>query len=162
MYPNSKGHALGAASGFRAERSGARRHATFHASKIQDVASRAATAIASGLLGHGGHDPRAYATLILRKNRGRPVNMISALASGRIYCLDRILSGGRSPVYPQAREQRELFPVPHFIKPADRPSQDRYRRCGPAGWKAARVASAAGMRLLWLEAPTAGRRGSSF
>jgi len=78
--------------------------------------------------------------------------MISALASGR-FCLDRIFQGGESLCIHNPADRPGAFPCPHQSKTRlPTVAKNRYRRCGPRGLEAARVASAARHEVVVLEA----------
>jgi 2,4-dienoyl-CoA reductase-like NADH-dependent reductase (Old Yellow Enzyme family)/thioredoxin reductase len=128
---------------------------TFHAAKIQDVAT-ARHAIASGKLDMVGltrahiADPHIVRKIIEgRENDIRP-------CVGATYCLDRIYQGGEALCIHNAATGRELS-MPHTITPAPIGRKIVIVGAGPAGLEAARVAAERGHEVVVLEAaPEAG------
>ena len=140
---------------FAGEIRAATKFPTFHAAKIQDVAT-ARHAIASGKLDMVGMtrahmaDPHIVAKVMRgEEDRIRP-------CVGANYCLDRIYQGGMALCLHNPATGRELE-QPHEV-----PAGDRRRRvvivgAGPAGLEAARVAAARGHDVIVHEAaPQAG------
>ena len=123
---------------------------TFHAAKIQDVAT-ARHAIASGKLDMVGMtrahvaDPHIVAKILRgEEDRIRP-------CVGANYCLDRIYQGGMALCLHNPSTGRELE-QPHAIEPSPTPRRVTVIGAGPAGLEAARVASAAGHAVTLHEA----------
>ena len=123
---------------------------TFHAAKIQDVAT-ARHAIASGKLDMVGMtrahmtDPHIVAKIIAgEEERIRP-------CVGANYCLDRIYQGGLAFCVHNAATGREET-MPHAIPPAERKRRVVIVGAGPAGMEAARVASERGHDVIVHEA----------
>ncbi len=123
---------------------------TFHAAKIQDVAT-ARHAIASGKLDMVGMtrahmaDPHIV-TKIMRgeEERIRP-------CVGANYCLDRIYQGGMALCLHNPSTGRELE-QPHGITKSDKPCRVVIVGAGPAGLEAARVAAERGHQVIVHEA----------
>ncbi|MBC9247391.1 NADH:flavin oxidoreductase [Paracoccus sp. 11-3] len=123
---------------------------TFHAAKIQDVAT-ARHAIATGKLDMVGMtrahiaDPHIVAKIMRgEEHRIRP-------CVGANYCLDRIYQGGMALCLHNPATGRELE-QPHIV-----PKAERHRRivivgAGPAGMEAARVAAERGHDVIVHEA----------
>ena len=123
---------------------------TFHAAKIQDVAT-ARHAIASGLLDMVGMtrahmaDPHVVRKIVEgREHEIRP-------CVGANYCLDRIYQGGEALCIHNAATGRELS-MPHVIEPGSSRRKVVVVGAGPAGLEAARVAGARGHEVVVFEA----------
>ena len=123
---------------------------TFHASKIQDVAT-ARHAIASGKLDMVGMtrahmaDPHIVAKILRgEEDRIRP-------CVGANYCLDRIYQGGMALCLHNPATGRELE-QPHEIPKAEKARRIVVLGAGPAGLEAARVAAARGHEVIVHEA----------
>ncbi|ETX14050.1 N-methylproline demethylase [Roseivivax halodurans JCM 10272] len=123
---------------------------TFHAAKIQDVAT-ARHAIASGKLDLVGMtrahmaDPHLVAKILRgEEDRIRP-------CVGANYCLDRIYQGGMALCIHNPSTGRELE-QPHVIGRAEAPRRITVVGAGPAGLEAARVAAARGHEVILHEA----------
>ncbi|MAQ36092.1 NADH:flavin oxidoreductase [Thioclava sp. UBA3469] len=123
---------------------------TFHAAKIQDVAT-ARHAIAEGKLDMVGMtrahmaDPHIVAKIMRgEEERIRP-------CVGANYCLDRIYQGGMALCLHNPSTGRELE-VPHEIAKADAPRRVVIVGAGPAGLEAARVAAERGHEVIVHEA----------
>jgi 2,4-dienoyl-CoA reductase-like NADH-dependent reductase (Old Yellow Enzyme family)/thioredoxin reductase len=123
---------------------------TFHAAKIQDVAT-ARHAIASGKLDMVGMtrahmaDPQIVAKIVSgQEDRIRP-------CVGANYCLDRIYQGGAAYCIHNPATGRELA-MPHRIAKAETSRRVVIVGAGPAGLEAARVASARGHAVVVHEA----------
>ncbi|MAU23367.1 MAG: N-methylproline demethylase [Martelella sp.] len=123
---------------------------TFHAAKIQDVAT-ARHAIASGKLDMVGMtrahmtDPHIVAKIIAgEEERIRP-------CVGANYCLDRIYQGGLAFCVHNAATGREET-MPHAIAPAEKKRRVVIVGAGPAGMEAARVAAERGHAVTVHEA----------
>ena len=123
---------------------------TFHAAKIQDVAT-ARHAIASGKLDMVGMtrahmtDPHIVAKIIAgEEERIRP-------CVGANYCLDRIYQGGLAFCVHNAATGREET-MPHAIPAADKKRRVVIVGAGPAGMEAARVAAERGHDVIVHEA----------
>ncbi|MFT3975139.1 MAG: NADH:flavin oxidoreductase [Amaricoccus sp.] len=123
---------------------------TFHAAKIQDVAT-ARHAIASGKLDMVGMtrahiaDPHIVAKLLRgEEDRIRP-------CVGANYCLDRIYQGGMALCLHNPSTGRELE-QPHAIERAATPRRVVVVGAGPAGLEAARVAAERGHEVIVHEA----------
>ncbi|WGW05632.1 NADH:flavin oxidoreductase [Tropicibacter oceani] len=128
----------------------ATRFPTFHAAKIQDVAT-ARHAIASGKLDMVGMtrahmaDPHIVAKIMRgEEDRIRP-------CVGANYCLDRIYQGGMALCLHNPSTGRELE-MPHAIAPATEPRRVVIVGAGPAGLEAARVAAERGHQVTVHEA----------
>ncbi|MEQ5872437.1 NADH:flavin oxidoreductase [Sagittula sp. NFXS13] len=123
---------------------------TFHAAKIQDVAT-ARHAIASGKLDMVGMtrahmaDPHIVAKILRgEEDRIRP-------CVGANYCLDRIYQGGMALCLHNPATGRELE-QPHDVPAADEKRRVVIIGAGPAGLEAARVAAARGHEVIVHEA----------
>ncbi|RVV99932.1 N-methylproline demethylase [Mesobaculum littorinae] len=123
---------------------------TFHAAKIQDVAT-ARHAIASGKLDMVGMtrahmaDPHIVAKIMRgEEDRIRP-------CVGANYCLDRIYQGGMALCLHNAATGRELE-QPHVAVPAETARRVVILGAGPAGLEAARVAAERGHEVIVHEA----------
>ncbi|MBY6002446.1 NADH:flavin oxidoreductase [Salipiger bermudensis] len=123
---------------------------TFHAAKIQDVAT-ARHAIASGKLDMVGMtrahmaDPHIVAKILRgEEDRIRP-------CVGANYCLDRIYMGGGALCLHNPSTGRELE-MPHEIAPAATRRKVVIVGAGPAGLEAARVAALRGHEVVVFEA----------
>ncbi len=123
---------------------------TFHAARIQDVAT-ARFAIASGKLDMVGMtrahmaDPHIVAKIMRgEEERIRP-------CVGANYCLDRIYQGGRALCLHNPSTGRELE-QPHAIATAEAKRRIVVVGAGPAGLEAARVAAERGHEVVVHEA----------
>ncbi|MAY61875.1 MAG: N-methylproline demethylase [Rhizobiales bacterium] len=123
---------------------------TFHAAKIQDVAT-ARHAIASGKLDLVGMtrahmaDPHIVAKIMRgEEERIRP-------CVGANYCLDRIYQGGMALCLHNPSTGREVE-QPHELGSSESPRRVVVIGAGPAGLEAARVASARGHDVIVHEA----------
>lgn len=140
---------------FAGEIRAATRFPTFHAAKIQDVAT-ARHAIASGKLDMVGMtrahmaDPHIVAKIMRgEEDRIRP-------CVGANYCLDRIYQGGMALCLHNPATGRELE-QPHEIARAESRRKVVIVGAGPAGLEAARVAACRGHEVIVHEAaPQAG------
>ncbi|MEL4375922.1 NADH:flavin oxidoreductase [Brucella cytisi] len=123
---------------------------TFHAAKIQDVAT-ARHAIASGKVDMIGMT-RAHMTdpHIVRKIMEKREDDIRPCV-GANYCLDRIYQGGAAYCIHNAATGRELT-MPHVIDTATERRKVVIVGAGPAGLEAARVAAERGHEVIVLEA----------
>jgi 2,4-dienoyl-CoA reductase-like NADH-dependent reductase (Old Yellow Enzyme family)/thioredoxin reductase len=123
---------------------------TFHAARIQDVAT-ARHAIASGKLDMVGMtrahiaDPHIVRKII----EGREHDIRPCV--GATYCLDRIYQGGEAYCIHNPATGRELK-MPHLVPPAADKKKVVIVGAGPAGLEAARVASTRGHHVTVLEA----------
>ncbi|HKR85748.1 MAG TPA: NADH:flavin oxidoreductase [Terriglobales bacterium] len=123
---------------------------TFHAGRIQDLAT-ARYAISSGKLDMVGltrahiADPHIVRKIIEgREEEIRP-------CVGANYCLDRIYQGGSAYCIHNAASGRELH-MPHQLRPADATRKIVIVGAGPGGLEAARVASERGHTVVVFEA----------
>lgn len=123
---------------------------TFHAAKIQDVAT-ARHAIASGKVDMIGMT-RAHMTdpHIVRKIIEKREDDIRPCV-GANYCLDRIYQGGHAFCIHNAATGREET-MPHVIEKASKPKKIVIVGAGPAGLEAARVAGERGHDVVVFEA----------
>ncbi|PRA51938.1 NADH:flavin oxidoreductase [Brucella pituitosa] len=123
---------------------------TFHAAKIQDVAT-ARHAIASGKVDMIGMT-RAHMTdpHIVRKIMEKREDDIRPCV-GANYCLDRIYQGGAAYCIHNAATGRELT-MPHVVDRATERRKVVIVGAGPAGLEAARVAAERGHEVIVLEA----------
>ncbi|RDU96520.1 NADH:flavin oxidoreductase [Trinickia dinghuensis] len=123
---------------------------TFHAARIQDVAT-ARYAIESGKVDMVGMT-RAHMTdpHIVRKIVERGEHDIRPCV-GANYCIDRIYQGGAAFCIHNAATGRELT-MPHSIAPAPAKRKIVIVGAGPAGLEAARVAGERGHEVVVLEA----------
>lgn len=124
--------------------------ATFHASKIQDVAT-ARHAIASGKLDMVGMT-RAHMTdpHIVRKILEKREEEIRPCV-GANYCLDRIYQGGAAYCIHNPSTGRELT-MPHTLRRAEKRRRIVVVGTGPAGLEAARVSAERGHKVMVFEA----------
>jgi len=123
---------------------------TFHAAKIQDVAT-ARHAVAEGKLDMVGMtrahiaDPHIVAKIVAgQEERIRP-------CVGANYCLDRIYQGGGARCVHNPSTGRELA-QPHVIAPAEARKHVVVIGAGPGGMEAARVAAERGHAVTVHEA----------
>jgi len=123
---------------------------TFHAAKIQDVAT-ARHAIASGKVDMIGMT-RAHMTdphIVRKLIEGREQDIRPCV--GANYCLDRIYQGGAAYCIHNAATGRETS-MPHQIAKAARRRKLVIVGAGPAGLEAARVAGERGHEVVVFEA----------
>ncbi|PWE30566.1 N-methylproline demethylase [Maritimibacter sp. 55A14] len=123
---------------------------TFHAAKIQDVAT-ARHAIASGKLDLVGMTRAHMADphIVAKIQRGEEDRIRPCV--GANYCLDRIYQGGMALCVHNPSTGREIE-QPHRIGKADTPRRIVIVGAGPAGMEAARVASERGHEVIVHEA----------
>jgi hypothetical protein len=123
---------------------------TFHAAKIQDVAT-ARHAIASGKLDLVGMTRAHMADphIVAKIQRGEEDRIRPCV--GANYCLDRIYQGGMALCLHNPSTGRELE-QPHTIAKADTPRKIVVVGAGPAGLEAARVAATRGHEVVVHEA----------
>ena len=135
---------------FSGEIRAATRFPTFHAARIQDVAT-ARHAIATGKVDMIGMT-RAHMTDpdIVRKIIEKREDDIRPCV-GANYCLDRIYQGGSAYCIHNAATGRELT-MPHEITPAKVKRKVVIVGAGPAGLEAARVAAERGHEVVVYEA----------
>ena len=135
---------------FSGEIRAATRFPTFHAARIQDVAT-ARHAIATGKVDMIGMT-RAHMTDpdIVRKIIEKREDDIRPCV-GANYCLDRIYQGGSAYCIHNAATGRELS-MPHEITPAKVKRKVVVVGAGPGGLEAARVAAERGHEVVVYEA----------
>lgn len=123
---------------------------TFHASKIQDVAT-ARHAIASGKLDMVGMTRAHMADphIVAKIKRGEEDRIRPCV--GANYCLDRIYQGGMALCLHNAATGRELE-QPHEVPKADTSRKVVIVGAGPAGLEAARVCAERGHSVVVHEA----------
>jgi len=126
---------------------------TFHAGRIQDIAT-ARHAIAAGKLDMVGLTrPHMADPYIVRKLTGGREEDIRPCV-GANYCLDRIYQGGSAYCIHNAATGRELA-MPHEIGRTAARRKVLIVGAGPGGLEAARVAAERGHEVLVLEAASA-------
>lgn len=135
---------------FAGEVRAATKFPTFHAARIQDVAT-ARHAIATGKLDMVGMTRAHIADPhIMRKvMEGREHEIRPCV--GATYCLDRIYEGGEALCIHNAATGREAT-IPHIIKRTDASKRIVVVGAGPGGLEAARVAGERGHKVTVLEA----------
>lgn len=123
---------------------------TFHAGRIQDIAT-ARHAIASGKLDMVGMTRAHIADphIVRKLSHGREADIRPCV--GANYCLDRIYQGGSAYCIHNAATGRELA-MPHEILRAATRRKIVVVGAGPGGLEAARVAAERGHDVLVLEA----------
>ncbi len=123
---------------------------TFHAGRIQDIAT-ARHAIASGKLDMVGLTRAHLAEphIVRKLTEGREEDIRPCV--GANYCLDRIYQGGSAYCIHNAATGRELA-MPHELGPAAVRRRIVIVGAGPGGLEAARVAGERGHDVLVLEA----------
>jgi len=123
---------------------------TFHAARIQDVAT-ARHAIATGKVDMIGMTRAHMADphIVRKIMEGREGEIRPCV--GATYCLDRIYQGGSAYCIHNAATGRELT-MPHEIRRADIRRRIAIVGAGPAGLEAARVASERGHEVVVFEA----------
>jgi 2,4-dienoyl-CoA reductase-like NADH-dependent reductase (Old Yellow Enzyme family)/thioredoxin reductase len=125
---------------------------TFHAARVQDVAT-ARHAIATGKVDMIGMT-RAHLTdphIVRKLMEGREIDIRPCV--GANYCLDRIYQGGSAYCIHNAATGRELS-MPHLVEKARKRRRIVVVGAGPAGLEAARVAGERGHEVQLFEAAT--------